>query len=59
MWRIILCDSNGKETQMLWEFVFDIKEQGMHLTLNEPDEDDDDDELVLYIFGKYWPDDGF
>jgi len=54
-----LCDSNGKETQMLWEFVFDIKEQGMHLTLNEPDEDDDDDELVLYIFGKYWPDDGF
>jgi len=23
--RIILCDSNGKQTQMLWEFVFDIK----------------------------------
>ena len=24
MSRIILCDSYGKETHMLWEFVFDI-----------------------------------
>jgi len=23
--RIILCDYNGKQTQMLWEFVSDIK----------------------------------
>ena len=30
MWRIILCDSNGKETQMLWEFVFDIKRGGRY-----------------------------
>jgi len=25
---IILCDSNGKQTQKLWEFVFDIKHGG-------------------------------
>jgi hypothetical protein len=26
----LLCDSNGKQTQMLWEFVFDIKRGGKY-----------------------------
>ena len=26
--EILLCDSNGKQTQMLWQFVFDIKHGG-------------------------------
>jgi len=30
MSRIILCDCNGKQTQMLWEFVFDIKRGGRY-----------------------------
>jgi len=28
MSRQKLCDFNGKQTQMLWEFVFDIKRGG-------------------------------
>jgi hypothetical protein len=30
MSRIILRDSYGKQTQMLWEFVFDIKGGGKY-----------------------------
>jgi len=25
-----MCDSNGKQTKMLWEFVFDIKRGGRY-----------------------------
>jgi hypothetical protein len=56
MWRIILGDFNGKETQMFWEFVFVIKRGGRyrnHWDLKEFTNIYITQDLILLGLGSY------